>query len=242
MSVWTTTAWLAVHATLRDCLDHAALQYLEVEDWRVSDRPEDDELAAYVLTPDVIRPLLAFKELSHITYQTRPCLDVGDEFLEEMAQAWPKVSELQFGSDVLIIQPPQATLKCLISFAQHCPDLSVLGIRMDATDIPEFTQVPGDRISCLLTELYVGTSRMNIAQEGLVAAFISNLFPELQALIPFTSDLEELPEPLDSLTDSWYRVSRLIPVFSSVRSEEEEFWSVEVSDGESAVEDVQEVS
>ncbi|KAF8173820.1 hypothetical protein K438DRAFT_1980693 [Mycena galopus ATCC 62051] len=240
MAVWTTSAWLDLHTTLIDCLDHNSLRFLAVEEWHVSGRPADDELAAHVLTPDAIRPLLAFKNLTSITYQIHPCLDVGDEFLEEMAQAWPKLSNLQFGTEVPILLPPRATLKCLISFARHCLRLSTLGIRMDATDIPAFTHLPGDRITSWANYLYVGTSPITITKEGLVAAFISNIFPELQELHPFA--LESLPEPLGTYATSWIRVGELVPVFSSVRSQEEEFWSAEVSDGDSTAEEVQEVS
>ncbi|KAJ7196884.1 hypothetical protein B0H12DRAFT_637616 [Mycena haematopus] len=243
MSVWTTSAWQELHTAIHDCLDQVALRYIGVEEWRVSERPADNELSAYVLSSDVVRPLLAFKRLTNVSFQVRPCLDVDDEFLEEMAQAWPDVGELSFGTDAPIIQAPKATLKCLIAFARHCPELMTLGIRMDATDVPAITR---ERTTSL-NDMYVGTSLINTSKEGLVAAFISNLFPELQHLSPFSGD-SPLPEPFAAQSTSWHRVSQLIPVFASVRSQEEEFWAAQASDEEesegeaSEAEKVEEVS
>ncbi|KAJ6498835.1 hypothetical protein C8R45DRAFT_1093132 [Mycena sanguinolenta] len=236
MSVWTTSAWQELHTAMHDCLNRVALDHIEVEEWRVSGRPSDNVLSAYVLSPDVVRPLLAFKGLATIRYQIHPCLDVDDEFLEEMAKAWPEVVELEFGNEAAILQAPRSTLQCLVSFAQHCPDLLTLGIRMDATRIPEFVQVPGSRISSSLDCLCVGTSWIDTSKdsEGRVAAFISNLFPRLQYVSPYSGDLS-LPEPLGLQMESWSHVSQLIPVFSSVRTEEEEFWNAEFTDTEDGV-------
>ncbi|KAF7354655.1 hypothetical protein MSAN_01379100 [Mycena sanguinolenta] len=234
MSVWTTSAWEDLHIAIHDCLDQVALRQIEVEEGNITERPADDALSAYVLSSDAVRPLLAFKQLTHITYQIRPCLDVDDEFLKAMAQAWPNLSELQFGTDTVqpaITQAPKATLACLIPFARHCPNLSALGVCMDATRVPEFTQVHGDRISSSLEYLYPGTSPIDALKEGVVAAFISNLFPELEDLFPIVGGTP-LPEPLQSHSTSWSRVSRLIPVFSSVRTQEEEFWTEELTDTE----------
>ncbi|KAJ6473198.1 hypothetical protein C8R45DRAFT_408933 [Mycena sanguinolenta] len=102
MSVWTTSAWEDLHTAIHDCLDQVALRHIAVEEGKISERPTDDALSAYVLSSDAVRPLLAFKQLTHITYQIRPCLDVDDECLKAMAQAWPNLTELQFGTEAVI--------------------------------------------------------------------------------------------------------------------------------------------
>ncbi|KAJ6454285.1 hypothetical protein C8R47DRAFT_1083133 [Mycena vitilis] len=231
LTSWTTAAWQELHTTIRDCLDHAALDTIEFEARGVR-RPSDT--APYVLSSDAVRHLLAFNNLTDVTYQVYPCLDANDDFLEEMALAWPKIGRLFLGSEVLHTQPPQATLKCLIAFARHCPELSGLGVRMNASLVPTFTQVPGHRISHSLNSLEVGTSPIDSGVDTTAAAFISNLFPELEYLFTFSSGNYNvtLPEPLTRHVTTWGRVSDMIPVFHSVRQEEEEFWTEELGNEE----------
>ncbi|KAJ6544248.1 hypothetical protein B0H19DRAFT_1076383 [Mycena capillaripes] len=233
MTSWTTSAWQELHTTFRDCLDNTTLTSIDVEEPENSDRVVDT--TSYVLSADALRPLLAFKNLHGITYQLIPCLDVDDDFLEEMALAWPRLDVLQFGSEVLIREQPRATLKCLVAFARHCPNLTLLGIRMDASHVPNFTQVPRQRISNSLDTLDVGTSTINSDTEARVAAFVSNLFPELESLSWFSSP--SLPE---SHSTSWRRVSNMVPVFCEMRSQEEKFWTEELGNGEES-EDLEEL-
>ncbi|KAJ7983095.1 hypothetical protein DFH06DRAFT_1123111 [Mycena polygramma] len=230
LTSWTTAAWQELHTTIRDCLDHTALNTIEVEAKGVR-RPSDT--APYVLSSDAVRHLLAFKNMTDVTYQVYPCLDANDDFLEEMALAWPKIETLYLGTEVLHTQPPQATLKCLIAFARHCSGLSNLGVLMDVSLVPTFTQVPGHRISHSLNCLDVGTSPIDAAIAMPVAAFLSNLFPELDYLFTFsTGNTVPLPDPLPAYATTWGRVSDMIPVFRSVRQEEEEFWTEELGNGE----------
>jgi hypothetical protein len=234
MASWTTSACQKLHATLRHCLNHAALSCIGVEE-DGNQRPAD--IASYILSSEALRPLLAFNNLTSISYQLYPGVDFDDDFLEEMAQAWPSLHTLQFDTDVLLVSPPQATLKCLIPFARNCPDLETLGVRMNATHVPEFTQVRGDRLSHPLDYMYLGTSRIDTENEGSIAAFISNLFPDLQDMFVFESETQLLPETLEAHATSWKRVSKLLPVFSSVRTQEEEFWTEEVDDTEESEEE-----
>ncbi|KAJ7983058.1 hypothetical protein DFH06DRAFT_715021 [Mycena polygramma] len=236
MTNWTTAAWQELHTTIRDCLDHTALNAIEVEAKGVR-RPSDT--APYVLSSDAVRHLLAFKNMTDVTYQVYPCVDANDDFLEEMALAWPKIERLYLGSEVLHMQPPQATLKCLIAFARHCSELSSLGVRMNASLVPTFTQVRGHRISHSLNSLEVGTSPIDPGVDTPAAAFISNLFPELEYLFTFSSGNFNvtLPEPLSRHETTWSRVSDMIPVFHSVRQEEEEFWTEELGNEEESEEE-----
>ncbi|KAJ7740640.1 hypothetical protein B0H16DRAFT_1464863 [Mycena metata] len=237
LSSWTTSAWQALHTTLRDQLDNEVLDSISVEEDPQQTRPADT--ASYVLSADAMRPLLAFKRLYTITYQISPGLDVDDAFLEEMASSWPLMAVLEFGTEVHVnvAGRPRATLQCLIPFARCCRHLSNLGVRINASHVPEFTQVPGRRITHPLEALYVGTSPIN-AMEPAVAAFISNLFPEIEYLF-FTYSGDPVPPPFSAYQSSWNRVLAMIPVFTSVRKEEEIFWnaSVDGSDDDSTNEE-----
>ncbi|KAJ7016796.1 hypothetical protein C8F04DRAFT_1159326 [Mycena alexandri] len=228
LSSWTTLAWQALHTTLRDQLDNRVFDSISVEEDRNQTRPADT--APYVLSADAMRPLLAFKRLSTITYQIRPGLDVDDAFLEEMAASWPRMTTMQFNTDVLVTGRPRATLQCLIPFARRFRHLCNLGIQMDVSHVPEFIQVPGQRIARSLEALDVGTSPISGTIEPAVAAFISNLFPEIEYLFS-TYNADPVPEPFMAYQISWSRVSDMIPVFTSVRQEEENFWNPTEVDG-----------
>ncbi|KAF7354656.1 hypothetical protein MSAN_01379200 [Mycena sanguinolenta] len=232
LATWTTTAWQELHTSVRDHLANPAFNMIDVEYWEASP-PED--ITPYVLSAPALRPLLAIKSLSTLSYQIYPNLDVNDDFLEEMARAWRKLQSLNFGTEVAVFSTdrPQATLKCLVYFARHCRRLSSLGLHMDATTVPEFKQLPGQRIRNSLEALDVGVSPIDFAKEAQTAAFISNLFPRLEYLFTCRSgQLGQTPRAFERLENSWNRVEDMIPVFNSVRSEEEEFWAQELAASE----------
>ncbi|KAJ7196883.1 hypothetical protein B0H12DRAFT_637606 [Mycena haematopus] len=229
LTTWTTTAWQELHTSIRDCLNNPAFDSIDVEKWETSG-PAD--ISPYVLSSAALRPLLAIKSLTTLSYQIYPNLDVDDDFLEEMARAWRKLESFEFGTEVAVFQTqrPRATLKCLVKFARLCPRLHALGLLMDATDIPQFTQLPGRRINNSLEALHVGASPIDSGEEAQIAAFISDLFPSLEYLWPFNSG--PVPAAFQAHDERWSRVHDMIPVFSSVRSKEEEFWTQELAASE----------
>ncbi|KAJ7476963.1 hypothetical protein B0H11DRAFT_1726973 [Mycena galericulata] len=218
---WTASSWKELFTTLRDCLDHNMLELIEISESDERNRLLD--VTQYILSADTIRPLLAFRNLFNVSFQSFPGINVDDNFLEELAVAWPCLTSLEFSSDVFVSEAPRATLNCLIGFARHCRKLANLGIRMDSSEIPRFSQVPGSRISHRLNCLNVGTSPILSSRTAQAAAFISNLFPRLEYLFPYNAPA--LAEPFSAYVASWQSVSDMVPVFSSVRSQEEEFWT-----------------
>jgi hypothetical protein len=61
--------------------------------------------------------------------------------------------------------------------------------------------------------MYLGTSRIDTEKEGSIAAFISNLFPDLQDMFVFESETQLLPGTLEAHATGWRRVSRLLRGF-----------------------------
>ncbi|KAF8173841.1 hypothetical protein K438DRAFT_2023368 [Mycena galopus ATCC 62051] len=228
LASWTTGAWEELHATVRDCLNGSAFESIEVADWA----EPTANIAPYVLSSAALRPLLAIPTLTSLSYQIYPNLDVDDDFLEEMARAWPEMGSLYFGTDVEVFQTQRsrATLNCLINFARHCRKLYGLGLHMDATGpVPDFSRTPGQRkFGYRLEALDVGVSPINSRKEAEVAAFISNLFPRLEYLFTFNSD--PTPEAFRVHEKSWGRVSDMVPVFISVRSQAEAFGREELEE------------
>ncbi|KAJ6579560.1 hypothetical protein DFH09DRAFT_330703 [Mycena vulgaris] len=230
LTAWTASAWEEIHTTFHDCLDETQLEDIDVE--QMGERNPLVNASPYILTSSTLRPLLKFN-LCSLRFQLDPGVEIDDDFLEEMAIAWPQLNTLMIGTDILTTRIPRATLKCLVPFARHCPDLYSLGIRMDVTDIPEFSQVAGNRVGLSLDALHVGTSPLTYTQTTEVAAFLSNIFFEL-VYIFVSSDTEPLPHPLKTYEKNWGRVQAMVPVFCSVRSQEEKFWTEELGGGEDA--------
>ncbi|KAJ6544240.1 hypothetical protein B0H19DRAFT_1267531 [Mycena capillaripes] len=100
LTIWTTSAWQELHTTLRDCLNNSTFCSMEVDESDQLTRPADT--ASFVLSSDALRPLLAFRNMTTVVYNIYPGLDADDDFLEQMALAWPYLDALQFSTDVLI--------------------------------------------------------------------------------------------------------------------------------------------
>ncbi|KAJ7165587.1 hypothetical protein C8R43DRAFT_1061545 [Mycena crocata] len=225
---WTASAWTEVLTSIHDCLDHDTLGSIDVDQWGERSRPVNT--APYILSSDSLRPLLSFKHLHHLAFQMYHGVDVDDDFLEEIAIAWPDLISLESGTDLKIRERPSATLDCLIHFARHSPSLENLGIRMDVSgDVPQFSHIPGQRIDHCLNSLRVGTSPIAASSTSTteVAAFLSNLFPDLECLFSYDGNLTGA---LEAYRDSWSRVSDMLPIFCLVRSQEKAFWRKDLTD------------
>ncbi|KAJ7667098.1 hypothetical protein B0H17DRAFT_1336214 [Mycena rosella] len=230
---WTALSWEEITTAIHDCIDHEKLTHIEVE--QEDDRNSPIIITPFILTSSTLRPLLKFNPLI-IRFQLDPGVEVDDDFLEEIATEWPSLNCLSFGTDILTARKPKATLDCLIPFARHCPGLTSLGIRLDVSEVPVFYQVAGDRLGHYLEELHVGTSPINAGKTAQVAAFLSNLFIQLQGVFVAERD-SPLHEPFETYETNWNRVSEMVPVFCSVRVLEEEYWTEELGGGDDSSEE-----
>ncbi|KAJ7667079.1 hypothetical protein B0H17DRAFT_1142964 [Mycena rosella] len=229
---WTALAWEEIITALHDCIDHKHLDRIEVE--QQGERTPPIIATPFILTPATLRPLLKFN-LSVIRFDLDPGVEVDDDFLAEIATEWPNLNWLSFGTENLTTRESKVTLNCLIPFARHCPRLASLCIRMDVSEVPVFDQMAGDRISHGLRELHVGASPIHAGHTTPVAAFLSNLFIGLQYI--FSPDKAMLLEPFKTYETNWNRVMEMVPVFCSVRTQEEDFWTEELGGGEDSDED-----
>jgi hypothetical protein len=222
---WKASAWEALHTTIRDRLDHNALKHIYVMEHRRSQTPLVD-VAPYTLTSVTLRPLMVFKNLLDIKYELSPEISVDDAFLEELALAWPHLTSLEFGTETFTNRTPQATLRCLIAFARHCPKLESLGVRMNVSEfnVPQFSHSYGNRIAHDLNALYVGTSP--IGEPAPVAAFLSNIFKDMEYLFTYSGSED------NRHGEGWSRVFDMLPIFCSVRQQEEEYWTLGTAEGE----------
>ncbi|OJT09910.1 hypothetical protein TRAPUB_13653 [Trametes pubescens] len=132
---------------------------------------------------DTIEPLLVLSALTSVIVKGFDHYAIDDLALLAMAASWPRIRRLELGPEKLADAPKAlATLAGLIPFAQHCPDLRSLALRLN-TDTRRISNVfhtfrPGlGKEQRRLIMLKVG--RSPIEDPVAVAAFLSDLFPKL---------------------------------------------------------------
>ncbi|KAJ7618445.1 hypothetical protein FB45DRAFT_931665 [Roridomyces roridus] len=214
LQIWTAATWEELFTIFHQHLDHDQLTSIHISQSVKCVLPV--HLVPYMLSADAFRPLLAFNGMISFVFQIYPGSTIDDNALAEMATAWPVAPHGH-----------TATLACLIPFARFCRILCTLGIRMRTSDIPEFSQVAGDQTREDLRTLNVGTSPIVADPEtaGKVAAFLSNLFPQLEKINVHAPQVHF--EPFVRYAAGWTSVSQLVPIFSSVRSQEKNLWDAE---------------
>lgn len=100
------------------------------------------------VTADDLEPLYAFEQLECVSLQDLHNFLLTDDDFLKMALAWPNLRSLSLIPEPTLLESgglgyymerapyPTATLRSLVHFARHCPDLEVLHIRL-ATDRPD---------------------------------------------------------------------------------------------------------
>ena len=94
-----------------------------------------------LIDESVLRPLLAFRNLSSVELSVEGPIHLGNAMIVEMAAAWPRLSSLQLGSSTWT-QKSSVTLTGLLPLLE-LPELSKLWIAVDTSFIdPEFAACP----------------------------------------------------------------------------------------------------
>jgi hypothetical protein len=93
-----------------------------------------------LLHSHIFRPLLKYRRLSTVKFGDigRYCLD--DEFIEDVAVAWPGLRELKFASEKL--QTTDVTFAAMLSLASKCRSLRSLQLSFNAEDFPTLPNAP----------------------------------------------------------------------------------------------------
>ncbi|KAK7065109.1 hypothetical protein R3P38DRAFT_2595516 [Favolaschia claudopus] len=154
--------------------------------------------------------LLLFPNLSSVQLLCRYRFD--DEDMHAMATAWPKLKTLELMSPRQ--NDPSITLRALLSFARHCPQLESLQLSLDARIIPA---LPLNEDVCLrhpTLRLFLQESLITDAHA--VATFISHLFPNISYLHSLDpEDMKADAEDPEFVTqhrqfELWNEVGRLL--------------------------------
>ncbi|KAJ7124023.1 hypothetical protein C8R43DRAFT_1135810 [Mycena crocata] len=89
----------------------------------------------YLLSAAALHVLLCFSKFTVLSIQWPLGIDLDDGTVSDLARAWARVEYLLLTSLDRPV-PPRTTLRCLCSFAEHCPRLQSLEIILDASDVP----------------------------------------------------------------------------------------------------------
>ncbi|KAI0712379.1 hypothetical protein C8Q76DRAFT_797238 [Earliella scabrosa] len=197
-----------------------SLQYLSVipDDWWGINRNLIAQVAEVVL-PEHLQPLLSFKNLKFLDIGLESRYSLNAEFYNELAQAFPSIRSLIIGDDAKCMHDtPFPHIRCLASFAHHCPSLSELSLCFDGTQLSPADMrealPPGASPSCVRS-LSVGRSPVKDASS--VAAYIARIFPELKPSAIYNTMVDSRGVRLVNLINGWNEVRRLLPWFKVMR-------------------------
>ncbi|KAK6978053.1 hypothetical protein R3P38DRAFT_3236142 [Favolaschia claudopus] len=159
-------------------------------------------------TSEDIRPVLGLPNLKHVLLSIPTVCSMDDNFVQEMAIAWPALEELYI---CCFYRPSDSpTLLALVSLACYCPHLRRLLLNVDATRIPLRVLPPTPRqIRCAVVHWTVGFA--SIEQPDAVAKLLSAFVPAWKIDFSFASGAEK---------DKWARVSTLIKEYADIRADE----------------------
>ncbi|KAJ7099878.1 hypothetical protein C8R43DRAFT_1048440 [Mycena crocata] len=159
---------------------------------------------------DHLSSLFAFRNLRIVRLTFMVGFDLDDTAVESLARAWPRLWELQLGSNVFRSVPPRVTMRSLRALARHCRDLTALTLAFDASVVPEDSGPPAAEQGCL---------RLLDAGDGVlvdpapVAAYLIAVFPQLREI---TSTRIQDDEDVDD--EEWERGTTLHELWAEVET------------------------
>ncbi|KAI5822811.1 hypothetical protein K523DRAFT_421821 [Schizophyllum commune Tattone D] len=125
------------------------------------------------------QPLLAFEWLCHCNISVPSTLDIDDNDLQAIAQAWPQVSTLCLRGH--LASTTRCTLEGLVHFARYCKRLERLTIALRGSIIP----TPRKKFGLVhrnLHHLDVLSSPIIAGQEPRIASFLGTIFPSISRI------------------------------------------------------------
>ncbi|KZT64518.1 hypothetical protein DAEQUDRAFT_698588 [Daedalea quercina L-15889] len=174
-----------------------------------------------------LRPVLLCKRLKVFELTWPFPIHLTQEDVEELALSWPSLEILQLSclpNPIIPLAPPVLTLRALIPFAAHCPDLEDLGLDVN-THAADLEFAPHDappQPFRKLARLRFGLS--SITEPGPTALFLSQLCPlgcEIWPGPPVPDGFNiVIPQWTLELLDLWAEVGRVLPLLIRARMQE----------------------
>ncbi|TCD67762.1 hypothetical protein EIP91_011948 [Steccherinum ochraceum] len=92
-----------------------------------------DNIESHFLFPITMSPLFTLQDLSHIELHMVLATGLTDEFMLNLARAWPRLWYLSVKSDLKHVAQPSLTLEGLLPLSELCPRLDTLNLSFHAT-------------------------------------------------------------------------------------------------------------
>lgn len=213
-TIYSSTAmeWRRLFSALRNQCNHSSLKGIIIQGMALLN-------VEGMMMFDVLKPLLVFTNLTNVTLNPPNGFNFEVQDIEEIAMAWPRVIYLDLGPISIPQDRSRSSLHSLIPIAKYCTQIFRLSIMVDATNIaPVSMRRMGQGIrNDSLMFLDVRGSPIRSAIE--VAAFLSDIFPEIDCISSTSRGVERTEERV-RLARIWREVEGLIPVLSSIRKQE----------------------
>ncbi|EIW78555.1 hypothetical protein CONPUDRAFT_167545 [Coniophora puteana RWD-64-598 SS2] len=188
-----TTEEVAITELLGAISAHCDLDVLSHLHVAEDDFPLQNGDPRFFLTCPMLRPALCFRNLTSLDINTDRGIQLNDNDLLEMASAWPNLHKLELNAYAGWRTRSLVTLLVLRPLLARLPRLKSLGLAVDAERISADANSLGELVSASSTEssrsMAIGftldllDSRIGSGTRIMlaVAAFLTDLFPNLQA-------------------------------------------------------------
>jgi hypothetical protein len=206
--------WRELFSTISRHIYHPSLELLNLKESGNAFAPPEAHYSDIGL-----EALTVFTNLQVVDIQPTFGIQLTSDTVNRLADAWPKIRNLELGNTYPSSRSPIIKTEDLIPFAQRCPKLLDLGIVFDAQNT-QLRSSPG-LFNNTLTALSVADSPIN--DPAIVAAFLSDIFPRIES-ITYENEWWDSPggDPEDARETArmWEEVERLLETFAKVRLQE----------------------
>ncbi|KAJ7278845.1 hypothetical protein C8J57DRAFT_1573641 [Mycena rebaudengoi] len=211
----TTDESLALFSEINSHCSHTSLTFLHISTGQILDFFQGFDESIHIVTPDVLRPLLVFTNLQTFKLESALESHLDSDFIAAMARAWPQIRHIHMKAPFSTTPTARIGLTDFTSFACYCPNLEYLHIPFTAHAlvIPSLPPLPLVSQTSLKT---LGVNDAPIESPFAVATFLSAVFPSLTKVTPRDGLM------YDTTVNNWREVEKLVPMFASVRVDEEQ--------------------
>ncbi|KAI0338825.1 hypothetical protein BDW22DRAFT_1362548 [Trametopsis cervina] len=125
---------------------------------------------------EALRPLFSCRRIRKFEIRWDYQLHLSDHDMDDLARSWPELEHLHLHSEPIPeAGTPSLTLRALLPFACHCPQLRYLALYLDGDAIPARTTSASPPAFRALHKLALGSSPVTVVEP--TALFLSQLCP-----------------------------------------------------------------
>ena len=187
-----------------------------------------ESMELYQYNFSTIQPLLSIPLLAVVRLELGLPIQLTDEDLTRVGQAWHDIEVLQICPDPFSERArdmrPMCSIHGLMSIVEQCRRLRQLGVYMDFSFLVDDLLIANARVTSMEVE-QLDVGRSWIADAPRVASLLSGVLPELKKLVwsgmnaPSPALWRTLP-PAFEYSGEWRQVFDLLPVFRATRLNE----------------------